>query len=57
MTQQFVQRKVEAYIGHWLWDPLIQWLLMLPTWAVFGLIGGLLAYAGSRRRRLKTVFA
>jgi hypothetical protein len=56
-AQQFVQQKMEAYIGHWLWDPLIQWLLMLPTWAVFGVLGGWLAYVGSRRRRLKTAFA
>ncbi len=55
-AQTFVQQKVEAYIGHWLWDPLIQWILLLPTWAVLGFLGFLLTYLG-RRRRLKVAFA
>ena len=49
-TQQFVQREVEAYIGQWLWDPVIQWLLLLPTWSVLGVLGFALAYLGRRRR-------
>jgi hypothetical protein len=55
-SQQFVQQRIETFIGHWLWDPLIQWLLMLPTWAVVGALGWWLLYVG-RRRRLKTAFA
>jgi hypothetical protein len=35
---------------------LIQRLLLLPTWAVFGTLGLLAAYAGRRRRRVN-VFA
>jgi hypothetical protein len=35
-TQEFVQREVEAYIGHWLWDPIVQWILMAPTWWCLG---------------------
>ena len=50
-VQQFVQRTVEAYVGHWLWDPLIQWLLLLPTWAILGAAGFLLTYLGRRRTR------
>ncbi len=50
-AQAFVQRTVEAYIGDWLWDPLIMWMLMLPTWLVFGALGFLLTYLGRRRRR------
>ena len=49
-TQEFVQRKIETYIGHWLWDPVIQGILILPTWAVLGALGFLLTYLGSRRR-------
>jgi hypothetical protein len=49
-TQEFVQRTIEAYIGHWLWDPIIQWVLMAPAWAVLGIIGGWLLYIGRRRR-------
>ena len=51
-AQEFVQRQVEAYTGHWLWDPLIQWLLTAPTWAVIGALGLWLVYVGRRRRRL-----
>ena len=50
-VQRFVQQQVEAYVGHWLWDPLIQTMLLLPTWAVLGAAGFLLAYLGRRRRR------
>lgn len=49
-VQEFVQRRIEAYIGGWLWDPLIMWLLMLPTWVVLATLGFLLAYLGRRRR-------
>jgi len=49
-TQEFVQREVEAYIGHWLWDPIMQWILLAPTWVVFGVLGGWLVYIGRRRR-------
>jgi hypothetical protein len=56
LTQEFVQRRVEAYIGHWLWDPIIQWILMMPGWLVLGALGALFAYLG-RRRRLTGVYA
>ncbi len=49
-TQEFVQRTVESYVGHWLWDPVIQWILMAPAWAVLGILGGWLLYTGRRRR-------
>ncbi len=49
-TQEFIQRKIETYVGHWVWDPLIQGILMLPTWAVLGALGFLLTYLGSRPR-------
>jgi hypothetical protein len=55
-SQTFIQEKVEAYIGHWLWDPLIMWILLLPTWLVLGLIGAWLVYVG-RKRRLRAAYA
>lgn len=55
-AQQFVQQTIEPYTGRWLWDPLIQGLLMLPTWVVLGALGFLLTWAG-RRRRLKLAYA
>jgi hypothetical protein len=54
--QAFIQDKVETHVGHWIWDPAIQWILALPTWAVLGVIGGWLAYMG-RKRRTTPIFA
>jgi hypothetical protein len=56
-AQQFVQQRVEVYVGGWLWDPLIMWLLMLPTWAVLAAAGFAFAYAGRRRRRSGRAYA
>lgn len=55
-AQSFIQGTVEAYIGHWLWDPLIVWILLLPTWLVLGLIGAWLVYVG-RKRRVAAAYA
>jgi hypothetical protein len=55
-VQEFVQQKIEPHIGGWLWDPVIQWILLLPTWAVLGAIGFLFTYLG-RRRRVRTAYA
>jgi hypothetical protein len=55
-SQTFVQQEVEAYVGHWLWDPLIVWILQLPSWLVLGLLGTWLVYVG-RKRRLRTAYA
>jgi hypothetical protein len=55
-AQGFVQGTVESYIGHWLWDPLIVWLLLLPTWLVLGLFGTWLVYVG-RKRRMSAAYA
>ena len=54
--QSFVEQKVESHVGHWVWDPAIQWILALPTWAVLGVLGGWLAYMG-RKRRTTAAFA
>lgn len=55
-AQTFVQREIESHIGHWLWDPLIQWILMLPSWLVLGLIGTWLVWLG-RKRGLRSAYA
>jgi hypothetical protein len=54
--QQFVQQKIEVHIGGWLWDPFIQWVLLVPAWVILGAGGFLLAYLG-RRRRLSLSYA
>jgi hypothetical protein len=53
--QQLVQQGLEPYIGAWLWDPLVTWLLLLPTWGVLGASGFLLTYLG--RRSLRQAYA
>jgi hypothetical protein len=55
-AQEFVQQRIETAVGHWIWDPLIQWLLLLPTWVALGALGFLFAYLG-RRRRLDVSYA
>jgi hypothetical protein len=47
-----VQRKAHPLI----WDPVLTSVLHLPAWALFGVLGGLLAYAGRRRREVN-IFA
>ena len=49
-AERFIQNEIETYTGHWLWNPLIMWILLLPTWLVLGLLGALLVYVGRKRR-------
>ena len=46
LTQAIIQRNVHPFI----WDPVVQWILMMPTWLVAGLIGSVLVYLGRKRR-------
>ena len=55
-VQTFVQQQIEPAIGRWLWDPVIQWVLLSPTWAVLGVLGFLFTYLG-RRRRARMAYA
>ncbi|MCX5568137.1 hypothetical protein [Kaistia nematophila] len=48
--QAAVATHVEVYVGPWVWSPVIQFLLTLPTWLVLGAIGTCLLLAGRRRR-------
>ena len=50
-AQTFVQQRIEPHVGGWVWDPLIQSVLLLPTWIVLGAIGFLLTYLGRGRGR------
>jgi hypothetical protein len=55
-AQEFVQQTLEPTIGRWLWDPLIQSILLLPAWVVLGALGFLFTWLG-RRRRIKVAYA
>jgi hypothetical protein len=56
ISHKNAQAAVKRYTHPIIWDGLIQRLLLLPTWAVFGSLGLVAAYAGRRRRRVN-VFA
>jgi hypothetical protein len=55
-AQEFVQQTLEPAVGRWLWDPLIQSILLLPAWVVLGAVGFLFTWLG-RRRRIKVAYA
>jgi hypothetical protein len=52
ISHKNAQAAVRRYTHPFVWDGLIQRLLLLPTWAVFGSLGLITAYAGRRRRRV-----
>ena len=45
------QAGIQRNVSPLLWDPVIQSILLLPTWLVAGLLGALFFWIGSRRRR------
>jgi hypothetical protein len=55
-AQTFVQQSLEPHLGGWLWDPAIQSILLLPTWAILGILGFLFTYLG-RSRGPRAAFA
>jgi hypothetical protein len=50
-AQAAVQRNVEPVIGAWVWNPVIQWILLRPTWLVLGAVAMVLLLFGRRPRR------
>ncbi len=59
LAQVVFQRFIfsNAGIGPWLWDPVIQTVLLWPAWAVFGVPGIVLTFLFRRRRRSRRWFA
>src|SRR5262245_45825727 len=56
VSHKTAQNAVRRYSHPLVWDGLIQRVLLLPTGAVFGTLGLVVAYVGRRRRRIN-VFA
>ena len=56
LSQVVIQRFIPA-VGPWLWDPMIQTVLLWPAWAVFGAPGIVLSFFSRRRRRARRWFA
>jgi hypothetical protein len=55
-AQTFIQQSIEPHLGGWIWNPLIQSVLLLPTWLILGAAGFVLSYVG-RRRTPQSAFA
>ncbi len=49
--EAFVHDTIETATGAWIWSPIAEGVLALPTWIVLGALGFLLTWAGQRRRR------
>jgi hypothetical protein len=45
------QAGIQRYVAPWLWEPVITTILLWPGWAVFGVPGVLLLWAGRKKSR------
>lgn len=45
------QAGVQRHVSPLLWDPVIQSVLLMPTWLIAGVLGALFVWIGSRRKR------
>ncbi len=46
------QAGIQRYVAPWIWDPVIAWVLLQPTWVIMAPPGALLAWLGwSRKKR------
>ena len=48
---QLAQAAIQRYVHPFLWDPVIQWILLWPTWLVFAIVAFLFLWLGRPRRR------
>lgn len=46
-----LQAGIERHLVPWLWDPVIQTILLWPGWAFFGVLGLVLLWLFRRRRK------
>lgn len=46
------QAAIQRYLSPYLWDPVIQSILLLPLWAIFAPLGLIMLWYGDKRRRL-----
>ena len=49
-TLRMAQATVQDYLHPYLWDPVIQNILLAPSWFIFGVLWFLLARAGRRHK-------
>lgn len=48
---QAAQGAIQGYVHPYLWDPIIQTILLWPTWLVFALLAAIFLFLGRKRRR------
>jgi hypothetical protein len=48
---QAAQGAIQGYVHPFLWDPVIQWVLLWPTWLVFAVLAVILLLLGRPRHR------
>lgn len=53
VTQEVIQRHVHPYV----WDPVVQWILLQPTWAVFVVLSLVFYIMGWRKPKPAGRFA
>jgi hypothetical protein len=56
VTLTLARNAVQRHTHPLVWDPGLVTVMQLPAWALFGVVGALLAYAGRRRREVN-IFA
>lgn len=49
-TLEAAQAGIQRNISPWLWESVIQNILLMPTWAVLGILALLLIYLGRKRK-------
>lgn len=48
------QAVIQRYVSPLLWDPVIQNILLMPAWLIFGPIGLIMLWYGDKRRRISS---
>jgi hypothetical protein len=49
-TLNLASSTIQEYVHPYLWDPVIQNILLAPSWFIFGVLWFLLSLAGRRRK-------
>lgn len=50
--EALIARYVTPYVGQWVWDPVAQFILNAPTFAVLGVLGAILILIGQKKKPL-----
>ncbi len=48
------QAVIQRYVSPFLWDPVLQSILLMPPWVIFGPLGLIMLWYGDKRRRIST---